>query len=289
MLLLAGGCGDPNLSVLADAAARAEAPIIDLRLPVSESPSFCWNPADACVRLAKEEIRPAAAFIRYDALAGMKDSRPAVAARAVAWYQAVMGWLLVESSIRMFNREATPLATNKPAVLVRARQAGLKVPATLITNDVENLDKLGFESLVVKPVAGGDYCYSLSDALAKAGADSLPTASPAIVQQRLVSPEVRIYVIGKRTFAFQLRSDSLDYRIHQDADLVPLPEMPHELAALRRLMSGLRLDFGAADFKTDPDTHQLVFLELNTAPMFSRFDYVSGGQLSAAIISELLE
>jgi hypothetical protein len=47
------------------------------------------------------------------------------------------------------------------------------------------------------------------------------------------------------------------------------------------------MDFGAADFKTDPDTRQLLFLELNSSPMFARFDQVSGGQLCAAIIHEL--
>jgi len=52
-------------------------------------------------------------------------------------------------------------------------------------------------------------------------------------------------------------------------------------------MSRLGLDFGAADFKTDPETGQLVFLELNTSPMFARFDQVSGGKVCTAIIHEL--
>jgi D-alanine-D-alanine ligase-like ATP-grasp enzyme len=52
-------------------------------------------------------------------------------------------------------------------------------------------------------------------------------------------------------------------------------------------MTRLGLDFGAADFKTDPDTGELIFLELNTSPMFAKFDLVSGGQLTAAIIQEL--
>ena len=52
-------------------------------------------------------------------------------------------------------------------------------------------------------------------------------------------------------------------------------------------MSRLGMDFGAADFKADPDTGQLLFLELNSSPMFARFDQISGGQLCAAIIQEL--
>lgn len=287
-LLLAGGCRDRNLAVLGRAAEKAGVPIIDLRLPASQSPSFCWNLAEGWVQLDKQKIKPAAAFIRYDAFSSMKDSRPPVVERAVAWYQSVLGWLLVEPCIRMFNREATQISTNKPAVLVRARQFGLRIPATLVTNDVENFDKEEFDSLVAKPVAGGDYCYSLNDALAKANTCSRPAANPAITQERLVSPEVRIYVIGKSAFAFQLRSNSLDYRIRQDVDLIPLPEVPAELMALRRLMADLGLDFGAADFKTDPKTQGLVFLELNTSPMFAGFDEVTDGRLCEAMIRELI-
>jgi hypothetical protein len=139
-----------------------------------------------------------------------------------------------------------------------------------------------------KPVAGGDYCYSLAEALEKAEVRDGLTAVPAIVQQRLVAPEKRIYVIGASSFAFEVRSNSLDYRVKQDAELILLPEVPLELANLRKLMSILGLNFGAADFKTDPETGDLVFLELNTSPMFARFDEAAGGQLCAAMVRELV-
>ena len=54
------------------------------------------------------------------------------------------------------------------------------------------------------------------------------------------------------------------------------------------LMRDLRMDFGAADFKTDPDTGELVFLELNTSPMFARFNQVSEGRLAADMVRQLL-
>jgi glutathione synthase/RimK-type ligase-like ATP-grasp enzyme len=66
-----------------------------------------------------------------------------------------------------------------------------------------------------------------------------------------------------------------------------LPQVPQEVSRLRNLMSRVGLDFGAADFKTDPETGQLVFLELNTSPMFARFDQVSGGKTCDAIVAEL--
>jgi D-alanine-D-alanine ligase-like ATP-grasp enzyme len=54
-------------------------------------------------------------------------------------------------------------------------------------------------------------------------------------------------------------------------------------------MKKLQMDFGAADFKTDPETGRLTFLELNTSPMFARFDYDSQGQLCRAMVRALTE
>ncbi len=286
-LLLAGGEGDPNLAALAKAANKAGAELQELRIPSGTSPAFCWNPAEGIARLSGQELKPSAAFIRYDVFAGMQDPRPEVNSRALAWYQTLMGWLLSEPQIRIFNRDVSQIATNKPATLVCAREAGLQIPATLVTNEVEKFGADQLHSLIAKPVAGGGYCHSLVDALGKAELRGGLAATPAIVQKRLVSPEARIYVIGQSAFAFELRSNSLDYRVNQDAELTLLPEVPREVFMLRNLMSRLGVDFGAADFKTDPDTQQLLFLELNISPMFARFDQVSKGQLCAAIIREL--
>lgn len=286
-LLLAGGQDDPNLAVLAHAAQRANVDMLDLRLPTSESPAFCWDPAEGAPQFAGRELRASSAFIRHDVFGGMQDPRPEVSARASAWYHTMMGWLLSEPRVQMFNRGMCQIATNKPAALVFARQAGLQIPPTKITNQVGSFRSEQLDSMIAKPVGGGDYCYSLAEAVAKTDLRGGVAARPAIVQKRLVPPEVRIYVIGAAEFAFEVRSPSLDYRVNQDAALIPLPEVPPEVSRLRNLMSRLGLDFGAADFKTDPETGQLVFLELNTSPMFARFDQVSGGAVCAAILREL--
>jgi glutathione synthase/RimK-type ligase-like ATP-grasp enzyme len=285
--LLVGGCEDPNLSALADAAHRANVEILDLRLPAAESLAFCWNPEEGPPRFAGKKVEATSAFIRHDVFGGMKDPRPEVSARALAWFQTIMGWLLSEPRVHLFNRQLSEAATNKPAVLVFAHDIGLQIPATLVTNEVCKFHDDQSETLVAKPVLGGDYCYSLPEALDKAELRNGLAAMPAIVQKRLVPPEVRIYVIGPHAFAFEVRSKSLDYRVNQDAELTLLPEIPPEVSKLRMLMSRLGLDFGAADFKTDADTGHLVFLELNTSPMFARFDRVSGGQLCAAMIEVL--
>ena len=112
---------------------------------------------------------------------------------------------------------------------------------------------------------------------------------PAIVQKRLVAPEVRIYVIGKHTLAFEMRSPNLDYRVHQDAQVIPVEVPKKEAKLLRRLMRKLKMDFGAADFKTNPETNEFVFLELNTSPMFARFDQESNGAICNAMVDTLYD
>ncbi|HEY7405127.1 MAG TPA: hypothetical protein VIB39_16490 [Candidatus Angelobacter sp.] len=288
-LLLAGGHEDPNLTVLADAARRRNVELLDLRLPAMASPPFCWNPEDGAPQFSGKPIEAAGAFIRHDVFGRMNDPRPEVSTRAAGWYQTLMGWLLSRSDIRLFNRQMAQTALNKPAVLVLAREVGLHIPTTWITNETGKFADDQAETMIAKPVLGGDYCYSLAEALNKAKTNlrSGLAAIPAIVQKRLTAPEVRIYVIGKSAFAFEVRSPSLDYRVNQDAELIFLSELPQELCLLRKLMARLGLDFGAADFKTDPDSGQLLFLELNTSPMFARFDQVCDGQVCAAIIHEL--
>lgn len=314
-LLLAGGHQDPNLTVLADAAQRMNVEILDLRLSANESPAFCWSPGDGGPRFhypsaqhpsaehqsaepgiagktgfsetIARQIRATGAFIRHDVFGGMQDPRPEVSTRAAGWYQTVMGWLLSERRIRVFNRNISSIAMNKPASLVLAREAGLRIPQTWVTNEVSKFSSEQLEQMIAKPVLGGDYCYSLAEALAKTDLRNGLAATPAIVQKKLIAPEIRIYVIGRSSFAFEVRSRSLDYRVNQDAELIFLPEVPQEVAMLRKLMAQLGMDFGAADFKTDSETGQLVFLELNTSPMFARFDQISGGKVCAAMVREL--
>jgi hypothetical protein len=296
-LLLAGGHQDPNLTVLADAAQKMNVELLDLRLPADESPAFCWSPGEGAPRFhpasaqpdisSAKQIRARGAFIRQDVFSGMQDPRPEVSVRASGWYQTVMGWLLSEPSIRLFNRNISSIAMNKPAALALAREAGLRIPQTWVTNEVSKFNGEQLEQMIAKPVLGGDYCYSLAEALAKTDLRSGLAATPAIVQKKLIAPEIRIYVIGRLDFAFEVRSSSLDYRVNQDAELIFLPDVPQEVEMLRKLMLRLGMDFGAADFKTDPDTGQLIFLELNTSPMFARFNQVSGGQICAAMIQEL--
>lgn len=290
MLLIAGGLPDPNLHALAEAAAASGRPWVDLRVPAGASPPFHWD-LDAALRPEGPSTPPwgdapwpTGAFLRQDVFAAMDDPRPEVSQRALGWFATVQGWLLAHPEVRLFNRDIAAVAFHKPAALGRARAAGLRTPPTWVSNDMSRLRPRMADPVIAKPVAGGGLCQTLADALEDVTAPFSPM--PALVQPQLVAPEIRLFVVGREHLAFEVRSPSLDYRALQDAQLEQVP-VPPEVQALRALMADFRMDFGAADFKTEPATGKLVFLELNTSPMFARFDQASGGALCRAMVEHL--
>lgn len=280
-LLLGGGHADPNLNVLAQAAQALDVEVLDARVAQDGGPGFTWNLDAGTAVIDGRVLQPTCAFVRHDVFT------PGQGDRQMGWYQAVAGFVQANPEIRVFNRNMSLVAQNKPAALCAARSVGLAIPSTIVTNEKAQL-LADPDGAIAKPVAGGGYCLSLRDAIERAEVRQERLAMPALVQKRLAAPEVRVYVIGQETFAFEMRTESLDYRVKQDVELI-LREPPEEASALRCLMKKLQMDFGAADFKTDPETGRLTFLELNTSPMFARFDYDSQGQLCRAMVRALTE
>ncbi|HEU0015662.1 MAG TPA: hypothetical protein VFQ45_18440 [Longimicrobium sp.] len=284
-VLIAGGQDDPNIASIAWRAQERGLPARVLLVGREHNPSLVWDVQADRLLLDGEEIRPGAAFIRYDVFAGMADRRKAVSFRAQAWFTAIQGWMLSHADVRVANRGYAG-QTNKPFMLRLAAECGLPIPRTLVTNDLAMLDDApDAVERVAKPVAGGGYCQALPDLLRGSERRDGRAAAPAIVQERLVAPEVRVYGIGGRYIPFEMRSPSLDYRVSQDAEVLPMrleDVDPALVQGLGRLMERLGMEYGAADFKTNPATGGLTFLEINSGPMFAAFDRAGDYSVSDA-------
>jgi len=166
--------------------------------------------------------------------------------------------------------------------------------------------------VILKPVAGGSHCKRLSSVRSEVA--TLPgtgiTASPGILQEELIPPEVRIFAVGSppRYAVFRVLSPELDYRVDGSPHITYLSGCcsttaassydcsscsscsscgsscvdqslltavgvdPSLLTSLGALLHSYGLDFSASDFKTCPRTGRLVFLEVNSGPMFEGFD-----------------
>jgi hypothetical protein len=289
-LLIVGGDADPNITALLAAAGRSGVPCQKSLVGKTSHPSLTWDPGNGQLWLDGEPAQCSAAFVRHDVFTALQDGQASSHYRALAWYTAVTGWLATHPEVFIFNRRNLNQVTNKPLVLKLAQDCGLAIPETLITNDGERLSQ--YEDKVVKPINGGGYCEPLAEVLERTPLKDGRAAAPAIIQQRLVPPEIRIYAVGKEYFAFNVISSELDYRANQncrvefvDVDVFSNTGLTDPLGML---LAQLGLDFAAADFKTCPNTGRLLFLEVNTGPMFAAFNHASDGKLCDAMIEYLL-
>jgi hypothetical protein len=290
-VLIAGGEADPNILSLLDRARERDLPVLPLLTGPDRAPAVTWDVQDDTLLVDGREVRPGAGFMRYDVFHAMADRRPAVSFRAQAWHTTLHGWMLAHDDVRMMNRRYAG-QTNKPFMLSLAAACGLRIPRTRITNEMDVLEILpdGAE-MIAKPVPGGGHTRMVGELLRTTVRRDGVSAAPAIVQERLVSPEVRIYGVGGRFLPFAVISDHLDYRADGATRVQPMPLhciQPALIASLARLMDRLGMEYAAADFKTDARTGELVFLEINSGPMFAAFDRASGHALSDAILDYLL-
>lgn len=287
MILLAGGALDPHLT---RALRRAEARGISARglLVGPETwPTLTLSVPDGALILDGEALRPTALWVRHDVFAALADPRPAVAARALDWYEALLGYAALNPGVFVLNREALGRRVNKIAALGLAARLGLRVPRGVVTNDLQAARARVNEGLVAKPLRGGGLCVTLQDALAEQDADARAAPSPAFVQARLHGPELRVTLVGAQAFTFEIRTDALDHRATPDAPFDRAEDPPEAvLSPLRALAAALGLQLCAADLKRD-DEGALVLLEMNAQPMYTAYDTARGGAITDAILDLL--
>ena len=290
-VLVTGGDADPNLAALLGSLERRGVAHESLLVGAHAHPRVTWDLDEDVLLVNGVGVRPHAVFIRNDVFTGLASRRPEPFQRALAWYTTIHGWAVAHPEVRINNRASAHSVTNKPHALCLAREVGLDIPSTIVSNDFELLSReLEARPRVAKPVNGGDYTRELSDVLRAAPVLDSSLPAPAIVQERLVPPEIRVYRVGERFFAYQLVADALDYRTTAECRVIPLEveDLPEGLTdKLRALTDRLQIDFGAADFKACPRTGRLLFLEINNGPMFAAFDAVSGNRLTDALVDFL--
>lgn len=281
-ILLVGGDGDPQILRLWRAAAERGLRVRPLLTGISGTPALTWDIQSDELRTEAGPIDAACAFVREDVFTRRPPGDPEQTIGAHTWWLSVSGWLLGRTDIRLVNREQMRRApTNKPRAMRRAAKHGLHVPRTLVTNDIREVNTLVRQGdWIHKPVAGGDHCRPLE------GYDTAVRTLdyPFMVQERLVPPELRIYRIGERFLAFDVASDALDYRTSSATTLKAVRPPEALCRPLAALADELGLEFAAADFKSCPHTGQLLFLEINSNPMFVAFDIVAEGRLVAALL-----
>jgi hypothetical protein len=285
-ILVAGGVRDPNVHTVLAAAEARGVETVPLLIGEGRNPSLTWDLDSDDLRLDGKRVAVTGVFARQDVFHG---GGPHACYRALAWYTTLQGWLAVCSRIRVLNRGYLGRHTNKLHTLRLARAAGLKVPATVVTNEVGSLARSRQAGeTIAKPVPGGGYCKPINELLADTELCDGIAASPAIVQDRLSGPDLRIYGINGGCMGFRIQADAVDYRESRNRNIEWIDHLPGStVEGLGRLMASMGLDWCAADFKAHPESGDLTFLEINSNPMFSVFDRVGRGAIADAIVQFL--
>lgn len=289
MILVAGGSSDPNIATIIGELERSKMAYLACTTGMGCCPRMHWDLVGDQLFLDGQKIAPDGVFLRYDVFSQFADGRTEATARALAWYSVVAGWTLAHPTVRFLNQASGLTPANKPLMLVRAREAGLPIPPTTVSNDVELVAAaVNGIPAIAKCVNDGGYTEPFTEALTRSDIRSGRTAQPAIIQPRLVCPEIRIFRVGQQFHAFCMTSDALDYRLDPEVCIKPVTQVPENIiTGLQILTDSVGLTFGAADFKTVQETGELLFLELNTMPMFAAFDRASGGDLVRSIVCYL--
>jgi hypothetical protein len=179
-----------------------------------------------------------------------------------------------------------PLARSKPFQLQLARQSGLSVPETLISNDAQEVSEFIAGNLrsgrgtIVKNFSiplwynaekGAGFATGTEVVTLEDIAAANIRACPAIYQQQIPkSYEVRILCLGRHLVAARLLlqgwgDKDVDFRLEKDWSKLGISSIPVPTSvsdSLLRIFQRLNLLCGSADFIVDEEG-QWHFLEIN--------------------------
>jgi len=192
------------------------------------------------------------------------------------------------------------LASRKLWQLAIARQVGLEIPETTVTNDPEvareQIDRLHpaptvYKAFTATPDTWRETRLLKEDELALL--DNVKYA-PVIFQEYIPAAyDLRITMVGDKIFPAAIHSQETSYQVDYRMDLdtariepVELPELLRtRLAALMRRMG---LHYGAVDMRRTPEG-RYVFLEINPAGQWLFVEERTGQRIGEAVARLLCE
>jgi len=273
MLLILGSDNDPNARRIADHTHIHNVPY--KQLDPAELDKFSLNWTLNCTKLVinDEAFTPQALYLRHDVFT--EDSEEV----SDLLYASLEGYGLTHPGVRMLNRSTTGSNNNKCYNLSVAQRLGLRIPETHIATANQPIRDIFFEDdsrFVAKPLEGGDHTVPLH------ALDKLYHKYKSVfIQEQLLGRNIRQFVIGGKSFAFELTTTDLDYRTDPDVEVIST-ELDVGIRALgESLAKELGFDYCALDYRENLDG-DVFFLEINSFPMFSVFDDACSNALADA-------
>jgi glutathione synthase/RimK-type ligase-like ATP-grasp enzyme len=196
------------------------------------------------------------------------------------------------------NPALDQIAQRKAYQLKIAQEVGLRIPATLITNDPAEarrfVDGRGYREIVYKSFSSTEEEWRETRLLREDEFYLLDHVrhAPVIFQHYVDARyDLRITAVGEHMFPAAIHSQETAYKVDSRIDIgsakVERVEIPDEVEErLRELKRRLGLVYGAIDMRLTP-TGDYVFLEINPAGQFMYIEAATGLPIAAAMAEEL--
>ncbi len=179
----------------------------------------------------------------------------------------------------------------KPLQLSKAKQLGVKIPNTLISNDPEQVLEFiqSQDKVIFKPVYGGAPTQFVTDSHLEPQRLNLALSiSPVTVQEYIPGTNIRSYVIGGSVYAAEIRSQCLDFRQDSEAEIIPV-ELPESIQQqCIAVAKAFMLEWTAIDWRLRL-CGEYVFLEANPSPMFLGFEQKTGFSITQQLVKLLMD
>ena len=186
--------------------------------------------------------------------------------------------------------EAYEFHKEKPLQLSLANKIGVTIPATLVTNDAQEIINFSqsYVDVIFKPVYGGSHTKFLTKEHLDINRMNLALSiSPVTLQEYIPGTNIRSYVIRDKVYSAEIRSSSLDFREDKQAKLIYL-ETPEDIKKqCLAITKSFGLKWTGIDWRFKPNG-EFVFLEANFSPMFLHFEKQTGCPITEDLIELLI-
>jgi len=184
------------------------------------------------------------------------------------------------------------VAARKLYQLRVAREVGLEIPRTLVTNDPDEarsfVDAQGYERVAYKTFLPAAHDWRETRVLRREELGELGAVryAPVIFQEYVpLMRDLRVTVVGSEIITAAIHSAEsayeADYRMDLDDARVEPFELPGDVKCrIEQLMSRLGLLYGAIDMRLTPD-ERFVFLEVNPSGEWLFIEERSGQPITA--------
>jgi hypothetical protein len=195
-------------------------------------------------------------------------------------------WLLDHAPFRVVNRPSCGRSNgSKPFQMAMLAKAGFRVPPWLVTNApaaARSFIAAAPHGAVYKACSGLRSRVRLIDAAL--GKRLERGTTPVVLQHYVPGEDVRVHVVGSRTFATRVSAPGIDYRFESDSAHYEPNSVPDDVARLCVAFAQEEgLDLAGLDFRRDPDGEWWC-LEANPVPTFLPYEAGSGQPIGDAIL-----